>query len=121
MPDSISYLGPHLLVVQTGSNISVYDTQTHKVVQKYQSDQESPDVQVAPQSNMILFLNNNSIFQIRQTNTPTIKYFNTSWFNWVYELGISGNAIMVHEISLDGTKHTLFYFYTDSGSSSVHM
>lgn len=119
VPDSISYLGPHLLVVQVGSNISVYNTQTHQVVQTFQSDQESPDVQVAPQSNMVLFRNNNSIFQMGQASTPTTRSFPTQRVNWVYGLGNSGNAIMVHELSDDGTQRFLRYLYTNSSSSST--
>ena len=48
VPDSISYLATNLLVVQTDTNISIYNTETHQIQQTYQSDEESPDVQVNP-------------------------------------------------------------------------
>lgn len=66
LPDSISFLAADLLVVQSGSFIQVYNTTSKRVVQNFTSDSAEPDVQVAPQSNMILFKNNRSIFQLQK-------------------------------------------------------
>jgi L-asparaginase/Glu-tRNA(Gln) amidotransferase subunit D len=66
LPNSIFFLKPNLLVAQTGSTIQLYNTTSKTVVETFTSDSADPQVQIAPDSNMILFKNNKSIFQIQK-------------------------------------------------------
>lgn len=66
LPSSIFFLKPSLLVAQAGSTIQLYNTTSKTVVQTFTADNADPQVQIAPNSNMILFKNNKSIFQIQK-------------------------------------------------------
>lgn len=67
LPNSITFLKPNLLVAQSGNTIRIYNTTSKTVVETITADTADPEVQVVPGSNMVLFKNNNSIFQLQKT------------------------------------------------------
>ena len=64
-PQNISYWTPNLLVAQDGQTIYIYNTATNTLQQIYKSDSNDPQPQVVRQLNIILFKNNNTLFQIQ--------------------------------------------------------
>lgn len=108
-PNAIYYLANNLLVTQTGKNITVYNTETDALVQNFTADSDTPTIQVAPESNMLLFTNNKSIFQLQEANQPEVVDLPTEEINWVFGLGAIEDALITHSISSKGTlKHVTY-------------
>ena len=57
-------------MTQTGPNITVVNTTTDTPVQSFLADSNTPDIQIAPQENKLLFKTNDSIIQLQEAKTP---------------------------------------------------
>ncbi len=113
-PDHISYLGVDLLATQTGASIVVYNLTTNKVVQTFTSDTDTPDMQVSPQTGMILFKNNKSIFQLQHSKNSEIFLFASNETYWVFGLAAVNNIVISYELNRHGGERFVNYFNTST-------
>lgn len=71
LPDNLYYISDDLMVVQTGANITIFNSTNDQSLNTFTADSENPDVQIFPSKRRIIYLTKNkTLLQIN----PSAKF-----------------------------------------------
>ena len=66
---------------------------------------------------MVLFKNNNSIFQMQPVTKPLTVYESETFPYWVFPYGLANNTIVTHQLSAVDGSRIITYLNTSSSIS----